>query len=90
LPSNHRQSANVRIKPTKYLTKVEGKWIASEEPDKAIQFSDTILQRRPRKTPFVATLEFERGLGSICRALFDIVRFVKLRRGLHLGQSKKE
>ena len=51
----------------------------SQESDKTIEFPDAVLQRGSREAPPVSALQFEASLCSIGRALFDVVRFVKLR-----------
>ena len=68
-----RQEVNAEI-----LTEVVRERITSQEADKTIQLSDTVLQGSTRETPLVLRLELKARLRSVRRALLDVVGLVKL------------
>jgi hypothetical protein len=63
---------------TEARTKIIGKRVSTQKPNKRVQLSDSVLQRRSGQAPLVFRLEFEGALGSIASSFLDIVCFVEL------------
>ena len=53
------------------LAEIRSERLHLEEPQQGEELSDTVLNGRPGKTPFVCRLEREARLGHTCRALLD-------------------
>jgi hypothetical protein len=47
-------------------------------PNKTVQLTNSILERRTGQTPLVVALQFKRALGSVGRPLLDIMRLIEL------------
>jgi len=53
-------------------------WVATEEPNQAVQLSDPVLERRSGKAPSVASFQFKGSLRSAGRTFLDVVSLIKL------------